>query len=441
VSESPEQRLMAAGMSPREAARKGGLFQRAARALELLGRGSTGPTRAYFVPGRIEFMGKHTDYAGGRSLVCATERGFCLVARARSDSGLRVVDAASDATASLALSPDLEVPRGRWSTYPATVARRLARDFPGLSVGVDLAFESDLPPAAGISSSSALVVGTFLALADANRMGDRADYRAALPDLVALAGYLGALENGRAFGSFAADQGAGIHGGSQDQTAILCAVPGALVQCGFEPVRLERTVPFPAGQVLAVGVSGVVAEKSGAAREAYNAAAAATAELLLRWRQGSGRDDSSLAAALRSAPDALARLADLVAAEPALRARLEQFESESEQLIPAAGDALARGDLPALGPLVDASQAGAERGLENQIPETVHLQRSARRLGAAAASAFGAGFGGSVWAMVEAGGSERFLREWGEDYRRAFPSLAEAARFFTTRPGPAALGW
>src|SRR5436190_1729685 len=31
-----------------------------------------------FVPGRIEFLGKHTDYAGGRSLVCATEQGICV---------------------------------------------------------------------------------------------------------------------------------------------------------------------------------------------------------------------------------------------------------------------------------------------------------------------------------------------------------------------------
>jgi len=32
-----------------------------------------------FVPGRIEVLGKHTDYAGGRSLVCATERGFRFI--------------------------------------------------------------------------------------------------------------------------------------------------------------------------------------------------------------------------------------------------------------------------------------------------------------------------------------------------------------------------
>ena len=38
---------------------------------------------AFFVPGRIEVLGKHTDYAGGSSLVVAAEQGFCLVAAPR----------------------------------------------------------------------------------------------------------------------------------------------------------------------------------------------------------------------------------------------------------------------------------------------------------------------------------------------------------------------
>ena len=50
--------------------------------------------------------------------------------------------------------------------------------------------------------------------------------------------------------------------------------------------------------------------------------------------------------------------------------------------------------------LVDQSQAATEQLLGNQVPETVWLAREARGLGAIAASAFGAGFGGSVWALV-----------------------------------------
>src|SRR5512133_1966054 len=48
---------------------------------------------AWWVPGRLEVFGTHTDYAGGRTLVCAIPLGFAVVARHRSDGVLRVVDA------------------------------------------------------------------------------------------------------------------------------------------------------------------------------------------------------------------------------------------------------------------------------------------------------------------------------------------------------------
>ncbi len=103
-------------------------------------------------------------------------------------------------------------------------------------------------------------------------------------------------------------------------------------------------------------------------------------------------------------------------------------------IVPSAADALARGDVQAFGTLVDRSQIGAERALENQIAETVHLTRYARDLGAAAASAFGAGFGGSVWAMVKAADAERFASRWRDKYLRTHHSASHRALFFTTAP-------
>ena len=34
----------------------------------------------FWVPGRLEIMGKHTDYCGGHSLLCAVPLGFAVVA-------------------------------------------------------------------------------------------------------------------------------------------------------------------------------------------------------------------------------------------------------------------------------------------------------------------------------------------------------------------------
>ena len=101
---------------------------------------------------------------------------------------------------------------------------------------------------------------------------------------------------------------------------------------------------------------------------------------------------------------------------------VDRFVAEAQRLVPGATRALAAGDLATFGTLVDESQHLAEQWLGNQIPETSALARLARRLGADGASAFGAGFGGSVWALVE-GDGDAFARRWDE-----------AA--FVARPGP-----
>jgi galactokinase len=354
---------------------------------------------------------------------------------------LRISDLVSGQRAELALRPDLGIPRGEWLAYPATVVRRFARDFGTLSTGLDLAFSSDLPQDAGLSSSGALIVSVALALADANRLEERTAWRGALPDREALAGYLGAVENGRGFGPFPADGGVGTQGGSQDHTAILCSRPGRLSQYGWIPVRFEREVPFPPGYLLAVAVSGVEAAKTREAMALYNRLAEDAAELLRVWRERSEPDSPTLFAALSSASDARARLAgwlDRHGRRDDLLARLKQFSEECFEIIPAVADALAQGNIAALGGLVDRSQVGAELGLQNQVPETIQLQRSARGLGAVASSAFGAGFGGAVWAMVPETGAAQFLETWRAGYLTAFPNHSPNARFLATRLGAAA---
>src|SRR5262249_26070931 len=116
----------------------------------------------------------------------------------------------------------------------------------------------------------------------------------------------------------------------------------------------------------------------------------------------------------------------------------EQFFQESQQIIPAVGDAMISGRLDAIGPLIDRSQQLAEMMLGNQVEQTVFLARSARELGAVAASAFGAGFGGSVWALIPHQQSADFLQRWRTQYVQQFPADAARASFFVTRPGNAA---
>src|SRR5262249_10953837 len=136
--------------------------------------GETSSIVAHWVPGRVEFLGKHTDYAGGRSLLCTVERGVCIVAQPRSDTCVRIRAHALGETVETKLDVESSDPNtASWSTYAMTVVRRLARNFGGSLRGADIAFTSDLPIAAGMSSSSALVVAFFLTLSEINRLDER----------------------------------------------------------------------------------------------------------------------------------------------------------------------------------------------------------------------------------------------------------------------------
>lgn len=438
-------RLVAAGMSAEAAAAKATLFERAAAAhSKLAGSGGVGPIR-FFVPGRVEVLGKHTDYAGGRSLLCAAERGICLVASPRSDRRLRIADAAGGERLELSLDPGDATEHPGWEIYPATVARRIARNFPR-AAGADIAFGSDLPRAAGLSSSSALVVGLVVALVGVHDLFLSEELRSAIRGPERLAEFLGCVENGSTFGPLIGDRGVGAFTGSEDQTALLCGRRGELSQYAFCPVRPERSVRLSKAWTLVVASSGAPSDKTGSARDRYNHLSLAARAVLECWRREIGRDDCTLLEAATSSPDAASRmrrilersaLSDFSAGD--LQDRFDQFFAECVEIIPPAVDALERENYAEFGRLAGRSQSLAERLLRNQVPETIALARAAGSCGAVAASAFGGGFGGSVWALVSTSESPAFLARWRRDYVGRFPHRESSAAFFETRPGPAAV--
>ena len=376
----------------------------------LCGKGlsSGSKVRAYFVPGRIEVLGKHTDYVGGRTLITTIDRGICLVAAERDDNQLILHsdNMSAEGDVAFGIGSELEGREGHWSNYALIVARRLAHNFGDGLRGANIALSGDLPMAAGLSSSSVLITAIYLALADINRLAERDGYKADIASVEDLAGYLGTVENGQSFGELAGDKGVGTFGGSEDHTAILCCKPGKLSLYGYCPVNWEREIEMPAGYAWGVATSGVKAEKTGQAKEKYNRISRLATVAAEMWRKTTGFDDVNLAAAFRDSAEAdLIRdvLREVKGGEfsgEELVGRFAHFVAESEEIIPEAADALACGDMETFGRLVDMSQALAETLLGNQVPETIFLARTARELGASAASAFGAGFGGSVWIVA-----------------------------------------
>lgn len=458
-SEKVNQKLIDAGLSEKAAGEKAELFRQSTEALLNKGNNNQAEAYGFFVPGRIEVLGKHTDYAGGRSLIATAEKGFCMVAAAREDSTVRITAAAQQEMFEFDIAPDLIPEMGHWSNYPVTVARRVARNFPGRLRGCDVAFVSDLPTAAGMSSSSAMMVAFFLVLARINQLEKHDAYIANIDCQESLAGYLGTVENGQNFGSLAGDKGVGTFGGSEDHTAILCCQAERLRQYSYCPVRFERSIRVPDEYVFAIASSGVVAEKTGAALEKYNRASKLAAAVTEEWRRATGQNNPHIASITGDSPENVDRIREILQQHKRneftakeLLDRFEHFYAESEEIIPAASEALAQENMAEFGRQVDRSQELADSLLGNQVPETIYLAQSARQLGAVAASGFGAGFGGSVWAMIKTEGAKEFLEKWERQYDKKLSQYEDStegkvkshpakkhAGFFLTRPGPAAV--
>ena len=317
------------------------------------------------MPGRIEVLGKHTDYGGGRVLVCAVDRGVTVHAE-EIDGEPGTLEATTDVYPGVlrldaGTAPDL--PAGHWGRYVHTVLERLSANF-GPQRPARVTITSDLPPASGMSSSSALLTGTALALADLSGLPRSEAWTSQIPDRVALAGYAASIENGKSFGALAGRPGVGTSGGSLDHTGMLAGRDGMISYAEFDPMRILDEVALPEGWSFVVGVSGVLAEKTGAAQADYNRGPALLGELLARWSRQTGRADASLQGALRSlvGEDLAAPLPEdedrweplrRLAAEGAERDRLDQFLLESAVLVPRAHRALRGGDLDAFAAAVD----------------------------------------------------------------------------------------
>lgn len=122
-------------------------------------------------PGRIEFVGNHTDYNGGRVLGAAIDREICVAVAARSDECRRfATDLAPDRTIEIPAGP-LRKQEGvaAWTNYPLGVLNAFAETGVGLSHGFDFLACSTLPEGSGLSSSAALELASafaFLQLAE-----------------------------------------------------------------------------------------------------------------------------------------------------------------------------------------------------------------------------------------------------------------------------------
>jgi galactokinase len=124
------------------------------------------PRGAWRAPGRVNFIGEHTDYNEGFVLPFAIGAGLSAAAAQRDDGVLAL-------TSRQAAGEDVAVPLDSlkpgsvsgWAAYPAGVAwalREAGYPIGGASIAVD----SDIPLGAGLSSSAALECAVALTLTE-----------------------------------------------------------------------------------------------------------------------------------------------------------------------------------------------------------------------------------------------------------------------------------
>jgi galactokinase len=126
-------------------------------------------------PGRIEFIGNHTDYNGGTVLGAAIDRSVWVALARRDDGKRRFFSALSGEITELpAGAPQKQAGRTSWINYPLGVLAALPVFGLKAPEGFDYVVTSDLPAGAGLSSSAAIELASALAFLEAtNQRPDR----------------------------------------------------------------------------------------------------------------------------------------------------------------------------------------------------------------------------------------------------------------------------
>jgi galactokinase len=115
-------------------------------------------------PGRIEFIGNHTDYNGGTVLGAAIDRGVWVAIAKRDDGKRRFYSKFSDSLLEFpAVAPVRQTGDANWVNYPLGVIAAMPAFGLAAPGGFDFCDLSDLPPGSGLSSSAAIELSSALA--------------------------------------------------------------------------------------------------------------------------------------------------------------------------------------------------------------------------------------------------------------------------------------
>ena len=325
--------------------------------------------RVVRAPGRVNLIGEHTDYNEGFVLPAAIDLEIRIAYLPVDDRRVELVRLDRGERDGF----DLDTPRpktGGWLDYVAGTAWALEQA--GLQLtGLRGVIGSTLPPNAGLSSSAAIELASAWAMLDE---------AAPAVDPLELARLCQRAENAYV----------GVQSGLMDQFAEACGVADSalLLDCRSSD---WRAIPLPAGIALVVCHTGSARRLD---QSEYNVrrrqCELAVAEL--------SRDDPSIRSLRDVTPAALASAAGRL--DPVTLRRAEHVVDENAR-VGATVEALARGDLEAVGELFAASHRSLRDRFEVSSPELDAMVEIATGVpGVVATRMTGAGFGGCTVNLV-----------------------------------------
>jgi galactokinase len=132
---------------------------------EFSARFGMNPEHIFFCPGRVNLIGEHIDYNGGKVMPCAISLGTYLAVSKNTDKKIRFQCLNFPDTAELHLQESYSKTGKEWFNYPLGVINEVVQNDNAIS-GLDMLFYGDLPIGAGLSSSASIEVLMGFALSE-----------------------------------------------------------------------------------------------------------------------------------------------------------------------------------------------------------------------------------------------------------------------------------
>jgi galactokinase len=347
--------------------------------------------RKFFSPGRINLIGEHTDYNGGRVFPAAITFGTYGIVKVREDRQIRLYSMNFPEAGLIEFSLDeLDyVAAHGWGNFPKGMIRYIREAGHDIPTGLDILINGNVPNGAGLSSSASLemLIGVM-----ANEVFNLGIDRIALVQI----------------GKKVENQFIGVNSGIMDQFAVGMGKEncGILLDCEtldyeYAPLNLENH------QIIIMNTN----KRRELADSKYNERRN-ECETALSYLQKE-LDVTSLGALSEQEFEAHKHLIPT----EVLQKRAKHAVYENQRTAKALEE-LKKGNLESFGKLMNDSHVSLKEDYEVTGIELDTLAEAAwEQEGVLGARMTGAGFGGCAIALVEIANADRFIEEVGRAYK------------------------